>query len=244
MSVDYFDIKIDDTISTFGADNTLNACYFKDDAGVLRAHQPRPSNGNAVARRRLRAGPQHEHRLARDHGLRHEPRTTAASRWARSASLNFNLTGTYLDELITHGPGDRPGQCDDLRLRRLLLERRAARRTRSGGTMPRLGWQTPWYGRPVAHLALLRRRRRSSRGEPRAASTTSCDATNYFDLAANWAVTEKASILVGINNVLDDGSADHLGSRHDGQRQHVPADLRRARSLDLHPRAGRVLIPS
>ena len=26
---------------------------------------------------------------------------------------------------------------------------------------------------------------------------------NYFDLAANWAVTEKASILLGINNVLD-----------------------------------------
>ena len=27
---------------------------------------------------------------------------------------------------------------------------------------------------------------------------------NYFDLAANWAVTEKAAITLGINNVLDD----------------------------------------
>jgi outer membrane receptor protein involved in Fe transport len=29
-------------------------------------------------------------------------------------------------------------------------------------------------------------------------------AEDYFDLAANWAVTEKASIALGINNVLDD----------------------------------------
>ena len=29
------------------------------------------------------------------------------------------------------------------------------------------------------------------------------DAANYFDLAANIALTEKASILVGVNNVLD-----------------------------------------
>ena len=28
-------------------------------------------------------------------------------------------------------------------------------------------------------------------------------ARSYFDLAANWAVTEKASVLLGINNVLD-----------------------------------------
>ena len=27
MSIDYFDIKIDDTISIVGADTTLNACY-------------------------------------------------------------------------------------------------------------------------------------------------------------------------------------------------------------------------
>ena len=29
-------------------------------------------------------------------------------------------------------------------------------------------------------------------------------AENYFDLAANWAITEKASVTLGINNVLDD----------------------------------------
>ena len=29
-------------------------------------------------------------------------------------------------------------------------------------------------------------------------------AENYFDLAANWAITEKAAVTLGINNVLDD----------------------------------------
>ena len=27
---------------------------------------------------------------------------------------------------------------------------------------------------------------------------------SYFDLSANWQVTEKASVLLGINNVLDE----------------------------------------
>jgi outer membrane receptor protein involved in Fe transport len=29
-------------------------------------------------------------------------------------------------------------------------------------------------------------------------------AENYFDLAANWSVTDKAQVTLGINNVLDD----------------------------------------
>ncbi len=29
-------------------------------------------------------------------------------------------------------------------------------------------------------------------------------AEDYFDLAANWAITEKAGVTLGINNILDD----------------------------------------
>ncbi len=45
MSVDYFNIKITDTISTFGAENTLNACYFQGDADSCSRDQSRPNNG-------------------------------------------------------------------------------------------------------------------------------------------------------------------------------------------------------
>ena len=56
----------------------------------------------------------------------------------------------------------------------------------------------------LAHLALLRRRDEHRATRRRPTSTTSSATQNYFDLAANWAVTEKSSILLGINNVLDD----------------------------------------
>ncbi len=39
---------------------------------------------------------------------------------------------------------------------------------------------------------------------------------NYFDLVANWAVTEKSSVILGINNVLDDDPPIILGRGYDG----------------------------
>ena len=65
---------------------------------------------------------------------------------------------------------------------------------------PRLG-QTPWS----VDLSLTWRYFDSVeefRGNP-VQIDYELDAVNYFDLAANWAVTEKSSILVGVNNVLD-----------------------------------------
>ena len=64
-------------------------------------------------------------------------------------------------------------------------------------------------------------------------STTTLPAEDYFDLAANWAITEKAGVTLGINNVLDDNPSISGARWHDGQRQHLPADLRRPRSLRL-----------
>jgi outer membrane receptor protein involved in Fe transport len=65
-----------------------------------------------------------------------------------------------------------------------------------------MGWETPWnvdlsltwrYYAEVSNIA--------------PATSANIDYTmgsrNYFDLAANWAVTEKASVLLGVNNVLD-----------------------------------------
>ena len=40
VSVDYFDIEVEDLISTFGAANTLDACYgFNDAAACSRIHR-------------------------------------------------------------------------------------------------------------------------------------------------------------------------------------------------------------
>ena len=61
---------------------------------------------------------------------------------------------------------------------------------------------------PVAGLALLRqhgghqRTKRSDGGH--AHIDREAPAESYYDLSANWAVTEKSSVVLGINNVLDD----------------------------------------
>ena len=99
MSVDYFDIEILDTISTFGADNTLNACYFQNDQAACGRIQ-RDANGS----------------LWRGDGVVEDLNINIGSLsttgWDLSVSytgvelgsfgeLSFNLVGTKLDELIT-----------------------------------------------------------------------------------------------------------------------------------------------
>jgi iron complex outermembrane recepter protein len=194
MSIDYFDIEITDTISTFGSDNTLNACYFQGDAASC-SRINRDQNGN----------------LWRADGFVEDLNVNIGSLQTSGidlslnysgveigsfGSLNFNLTGTYLDELITvPGPGVDEYDCAGLY-------------SGSCGTPnpewrhhARLGWVTPW----AVDLSLTWRYYdgvEEFRGSD-VQIDYELDAANYFDLAANWAITEKFSVLVGVNNVLD-----------------------------------------
>ena len=197
MSVDYFDIEILDTISTFGADNTLNACYFQNDQAACGRIQ-RDANGS----------------LWRGDGVVQDLNINIGSLsttgWDLSLSytgvelgtfgeLSFNLVGTKLDELITvPGPGIAPIECTG---------------KFSGATcgIPnpdwrhhfRIGWESPWnvdvaftwrYYAAVTNIV------------PATAANIDYElgTQSYFDLAASWAVTEKATVRLGINNVLDD----------------------------------------
>ena len=126
--------------------------------------------------------------------------------------LSFNLVGTVLDELITvPGPGIAPVECagkySGAHLRHAEPRVAASLPHRLGDAVER---------GPVAHLALLRRRDEHRRRPPRPTSTTSRRAQNYFDLAANWAVTEKASVLRGHQQRAGQGSAALLGRRYYG----------------------------
>ena len=121
----------------------------------------------------------------------------------RFGSLNFNLTGTLVDELITEpGPGIDPFDCVGFYSQNCAaLGRRAD--TRVASPVPHeLG--DPVGPRPVADLALHDQGRRLRGRRPGARIDYELPAQDYFDIAANWAVTEKASVALGINNVLDD----------------------------------------
>ena len=67
----------------------------------------------------------------------------------------------------------------------------------------RVGWETPWN----VDVSLTWR---YYDGVTNIANGTAANIDyelgeqNYFDLVANWAVTEKSSVILGINNVLDD----------------------------------------
>jgi outer membrane receptor protein involved in Fe transport len=197
MSIDYFDIEIVDTISTFGPDNTLDACYFQNDADAC-GRIVRDANGS------LWRGDGHVEDLNINIG------SLSTKGWDLSASytgvelgglgeLSFNLVGTVLDELITvPGPGIAPIECAG---------------KFSGATCGtpspewrhhfRMAWETPWN----VDVALTWRYYDAVTNISNATQANidyELGDQNYFDIAANWAVTEKASILFGINNFLDD----------------------------------------
>jgi iron complex outermembrane receptor protein len=116
----------------------------------------------------------------------------------RFGSLNVNITGTLLDELITK-PAAIVDEYDCVGFYSNACEEPTPKwRHRA-----RLGWVTPWN----LDFSLTWRYQDSVKLFRPAVDNTideKLDSTNYFDLSANWAVTDKISVLLGIDNVLDE----------------------------------------
>jgi len=211
VTVDYFDIQIDNTISTFGSNNTWTACYGNNDAAACDRINRLPGTGQ------LWVGNGH----VVDTNINIGSLSTTGYdinigytglEMGRFGSMAFNLTGTYLIDLIT-----QPAPGVDLQPDPDVFSDRydcvGFYSTVCGIPNPqwrhrfRTSWQTPWdldlsftwrYYREVEGL--------TGPNDPMPSNQLdkSLPAESYFDLAANWAVTEKASVTLGINNVLDD----------------------------------------
>ncbi|MBX3703719.1 MAG: TonB-dependent receptor, partial [Steroidobacteraceae bacterium] len=195
VTIDYFDIQIDDTISTFGAENTLDACYVNNDAAACGRINRGP-NGQ------LWVGNGHVEDVNINIGSLSTKGYDLNVQYSgleigRFGSLAFNLTGTYLEELITDpGPGIAAYDCVG------FYSSVCGTPNPEWRHRLRTSWQTPWD----LDLSLTWRRYGSVEGfgfNP-ARIDYKLGAEDYFDLAANWAVTEKSSVTLGINNVLDD----------------------------------------
>jgi outer membrane receptor protein involved in Fe transport len=195
VSIDYFNIRIEDTISTFGADNSLNACYFQGDAESC-ARINRDANGNFwrgdgfIEDLNVNIGALET--TGYDLNI-----TYGGLELGTLGTMSLNLTGTYLDELITEpGPGIEEYDCVGFFADACGVPNPDWRHH------ARLGWQTPWN----VDLSLTWRyfgEVEQFRAASKEIIDYKLDAENYFDLAANWAITEKTSVLVGVNNVLD-----------------------------------------
>jgi iron complex outermembrane receptor protein len=208
ITLDYFDIDIQNVITTLGGNFVWTACY---QGGLLCDLIQRNPNGQ------LWVGSGNVVDLNRNIG------SLATTGWdvnvaytglemGRFGSLAFNLTGTYLEELITQPiPGldihpspaidsdtyDCAGYYSTVCLQPSPMWRHRFRTS----------WQTPWD----LDLSLTWRYYSETTGltganneMPEAQLDRDLAAENYFDLAANWAITEKAMVTLGINNVLDD----------------------------------------
>jgi outer membrane receptor protein involved in Fe transport len=197
MSIDYFDIKIVDTISVVGADVSLAACLFAADAASCARVKRDPGNGS------LWRGDGHVIDLNTNIGSLSTKGIDLSLGYVLGigslGKLNFNLMGTRLDELVSDVgvTGQKPIEC-------------AGKFSGStcGAPNPewrshfRIGWQMPWD----VDLGLTWRYYGSVTNivpTTQANIDYELGSRSYFDLAATWAVTEKASLIAGINNILD-----------------------------------------
>ena len=144
VSADYFDIDVTDLISTYGAANTLTACYQFNDAASCGLIRRNPANGalwigdgNVVDLNTNIGGLQTS---GVDLNLNY-----TGLEMGSMGSLTFNLTGTYLLELIVDQgiPGFAKFDCAGLYagacIAALTTVANPELRTRF-----RIGWQTPW----------------------------------------------------------------------------------------------------
>ncbi len=196
FSVDYYDIQIDDAVSVFGADNRLDACYNQGDAESCSKIHRNAANGSLWVGdgyiEDLNANLAELTAKGYDFSL-----TYSGLELGRFGSLNLNFSGTLVDELTTT-PADIIATYDC----KGQYSNACEEPTPEWRHRARVGWLSPWN----VDVSLTWRYYGSAkefRGDP-ANIDYKLESTDFFDLAANWAVTDKMSVLLGVNNVLDE----------------------------------------
>ncbi len=205
VTIDYFDIAIDNTISTFGAANTWTACYHSNDPAACDRINRNPLG-------QLWIGDGHIEDININIGSVSTKgydinATYTGLELGRFGSLAFNLTGTLVDELITDpGAGFEPFDCVGF-YSTVCSANSVGVPTPEWRHRFRTSWITPWdvdLSLTWRHLGKVVGVEGANDPFPEDRIDHTLSAQDYFDLAANWAVTENAAVTLGINNFLDD----------------------------------------
>ncbi|HET8692081.1 MAG TPA: TonB-dependent receptor, partial [Steroidobacteraceae bacterium] len=210
ITVDYFDISIADTITTFGPPNTWTACYANNDPAACARINRNPNGqlwvGNGfVQDLNINIGSLSTQGYDLNVGY-------TGIEVGRFGSLAFNLTGTYLLNLITQ-PAPGVDLHPDPEITRDWYDCTGFYSSVCLTPSPqwrhrfRTSWQTPWdvdLSFTWRHYSEVTGITGPNNPMPENQLDKYLSAEDYFDVAANWAITEKAGLTLGINNVLDD----------------------------------------
>ncbi len=187
FSIDYFNIEVTDIITSFGAGNTVAACY-EDNDPVACARINRNALGNLWT----------NGSFVEDFNINVGFLETEGYDFVANynldvgdyGGLNFNFVGTRLETLNSSNSGDCLGKFG----------------SSCGVPAPewrhrfRVGYDTPW-GVDIAGTWRYIGEVELETGDRPLDGTF--EAENYFDLFASWKATDTASFRVGVNNVFD-----------------------------------------
>jgi iron complex outermembrane receptor protein len=204
-SVDYFDITLDNAVSTLDPTQTLSSCYTDNLASACALIHRNPTNGSLwigsgfIEATNINIG-----------GIKTSGVDVNASYGIDLAdlgapaygSLSLALVGTWVEKL----------ESDDGLNQATSIQDCVGYYGNTGCGVPnpewrhrvRLGWNTPWnvsvagtwrYYSSVEYG--------SSLGTSPARLDHELEEQNYFDLSADWQITDTVSGRVGVNNVFD-----------------------------------------
>ena len=214
-SVDWFDIKIDNTISATSQDAVLKDCVANATAtftpiscGLVHRDVARslwltpngyvnslPTNIGSTQTKGIEVSAAYSHGIG---GL---------------GKLSANMTGTYLDSYVTDNGITQPYNCAGY----YGPTCSSGGTVNSGAPLPkwrhsaRLSWQAPFgfglsvqwrYIGPVA-AETLQKTNQSLNGDFNFNPGLHIKPYSYFDLATTWNVTEKYTFRLGVNNIFD-----------------------------------------
>ncbi|MFZ4164624.1 TonB-dependent receptor domain-containing protein [Brevundimonas sp. NPDC058933] len=210
LTVDYFDIQIDNLISSIGAQNSLDACYTAGLAAACSNIQ-RNSNGQlwigtgnvvdlntnigGLATSGVDVAVNYRKDLA-DYG------------WDSAGTLGFTMVGTWLQSLETDtglGFDNSKYDCAGYYANQCGVpnpEWRHRMRVDWGTPIEGLNLAGTWRYYGGSEIAVLGADG-SLGNSPAARIDREFDAINYFDLAATWQARDNVSLRVGVNNVFD-----------------------------------------
>ncbi|WP_332678092.1 TonB-dependent receptor plug domain-containing protein [Brevundimonas sp.] len=210
ISVDWFDIQIDQAIQTTGAQNILDLCYNQGNASSCALINRNPGNGSlwvgdgSVLDINTNIGGFETSGVDVNANY-----NVGLEDWGVEGygSLGFSFVGTWLNELVTDtGLGGTASvyDCAGFYANQCGVPNPEWRHR------ARMTWMTPWdldisgtwrhFGE--AEIGVLSPADGSlNNGGTRL--DRYFDAENYFDLAATWQVMDTVTLRAGVNNILD-----------------------------------------